>query len=247
MVALHGSASKTTSVKSKAAAIYGSPPRGGRLERGATEMARSLHALQSDLAAPPTTDSDGGDQRAAAPGHADGLGDDGDDGASRLFNYYDRTGRGKLSLAEFGFAVRRDGCAALGGGGLSDAQIADIFHFVNTSGSGYVDEAEFHAFLARGAGPPPTASAKKPPRKKKRSRKQPAPRKPPEVLLHDREMELKILHCAEWVARHGVQFETVLRTRNLGILGWEFLTDPASDAAVIYRHALADERARLLG
>ena len=58
-------------------------------------------------------------------------------------------------------------------------------------------------------------------------------------------MQLKILHCAEWVARHGVQFETVLRTKNLGVPGWEFLTDPTCELAAFYRARLADERQRL--
>ena len=50
-----------------------------------------------------------------------------------------------------------------------------------------------------------------------------------------------IEHCAEWVARHGQQFETILKNRNFGQPGWEFLFTTDTVSAGFYRQRLEYE------
>ena len=53
-----------------------------------------------------------------------------------------------------------------------------------------------------------------------------------------------ITHCAQWVAKHGTSFESVLRTKNAAQPGWGFLVPDGSDANQYYRVRVAYEVAR---
>ena len=72
----------------------------------------------------------------------------------------------------------------------------------------------------------------------------PPPTPPP--LLQSASVEL-IDHCAEYVAKHGQSFEGILKTRNFGQPGWEFLfADASAESTQYYRRRLEYEMEHLI-
>jgi len=162
----------------------------------------------------------------------------------KLFEHYDKDQDGWLSFSEWTRAVRRDGIAVGSGQHLSDEEHRQIFDYVDVDADGYISLSEFRQFLqpksrrrtasAGGGGAPARSS----PRGARGARPSPrrtpiapkdmpavpvmatpeasglgAPQPPPQLPAASAEL---IEHCAEWVARHGQQFETILKNRNFG-------------------------------
>lgn len=150
----------------------------------------------------------------------------------KLFEHYDKDQDGWLSFSEWTRAIRRDGVAVGSGQHLSDEEHRQIFDYVDVDADGYISLAEFRQFLqpksrrrTNSAGPSPTRGGRPSPRRAKI-----APATAPAAIatqasglggpeapasLPAASAEL-IEHCAEWVARHGQQFETILKKRNFG-------------------------------
>ena len=157
----------------------------------------------------------------------------------KLFEHYDKDQDGWLSFSEWTRAVRRDGIAVGSGQYLSDEEHRQIFDYVDVDQDGYISPAEFRQFL-QPKSRRRTTSGRSPPARSPRSSRgaRPSPRRTPiapaerpsvvmtpeahglgapqpPATLPAASAEL-IEHCAEWVARHGQQFETILKTRNFG-------------------------------
>ena len=153
----------------------------------------------------------------------------------KLFEHYDKDQDGWLSFSEWTRAVRRDGIAVGSGQHLSDEEHRQIFDYVDVDADGYISLSEFRQFLqpksrrrtnSAGPSPSPTRGGRPSPR---RSKIAPAtapaaiptaqasglggPEAPSSLPAASAEL---IEHCAEWVARHGQQFETILKNRNFG-------------------------------
>eukprot|EP01052_Picozoa_sp_SAG31_P016221 SAG31_NODE_1066_length_10091_cov_5.779323_10_plen_423_part_00 len=179
----------------------------------------------------------------------------------QIFDYYDKDKDGRLSFAEWSRAVKRDGTVG-GWPVLSDTELAEIFYFVDADSDGAISLREFHAFL-QGKSLQRTSSlsgTKLGKAKRTKSRRKgkmpgsldratnsgaPAPPAPPSSL-QSASVDL-IDHCAQYVAKHGESFEGILKTRNFGQPGWEFLfADESAESTRYYRSRLQYEMERLV-
>ena len=155
----------------------------------------------------------------------------------KLFEHYDKDQDGWLSFSEWTRAIRRDGIAVGSGQHLSDEEHRQIFDYVDVDQDGYISLSEFRQFLQPKSRRRTTSGARSPAADSPRSSRGPRPSpqrtpiapadrpliKPaaslgapqPPTTLPAASAEL-IEHCAEWVARHGQQFETILKNRNFG-------------------------------
>lgn len=146
-----------------------------------------------------------------------------------VFAHYDTDRDGWLSFGEWCRAVRRDGIDSEDVP-LSSAENSQLFEFIDTDEDGYISFKEFRKFLrapVRGQG-----------RSRKKGRTSPTAistsnfdmGRPKQLPAASAEL---IEHCAEWVTKHGQEFEAILKTRNAGKPGWEFLFPAADDSASV--------------